>query len=133
MSTFADRLRSEIDYIGLSQKEFAAKAGIKKRALDMYLGTQSSIPRADMVVKMAATLDVSAEYLVTGVERGAVRGKHPPPRQARMAKDQTAEDKEDIQELMVYLSLLPKEVLKPLKTMIKAIAAQKRRVPGTTT
>jgi hypothetical protein len=29
MSGFSQRLRSEIEYIGLNQKEFAAKAGIK--------------------------------------------------------------------------------------------------------
>ena len=41
MSGFSQRLRSEIEYIGLTQKEFAAKAGIKKRALDAYLSALS--------------------------------------------------------------------------------------------
>ncbi len=42
MSDFAERLRESIEYTGLPQKEIAAKAGIKKRALDMYLGNQKS-------------------------------------------------------------------------------------------
>jgi transcriptional regulator with XRE-family HTH domain len=126
MSAFADRLRSEIEYIGLNQKEFAAKAGIKKRALDMYLGSQGSIPRADMVVKMAAALGISVEYLVTGVEKGAVRSIHPPPQEARAARSQLLENREDLQELLVYLALLPREVVRPLKTMVKAITDQKR-------
>jgi ribosome-binding protein aMBF1 (putative translation factor) len=38
MPNFSDRIRSAIEYAYLNQKEFAAKAGIKKRALDGYLG-----------------------------------------------------------------------------------------------
>lgn len=68
MTDFAERLRSEIEYKGLSQKEVASKAGIKKRALDMYVGSQSSMPPADVAVKIAQVLDVSVEYLVTGTE-----------------------------------------------------------------
>jgi len=40
LSVFSKRLRSEIDSSGLSQKEFAAKAGIKKQAFDACLRTQ---------------------------------------------------------------------------------------------
>lgn len=68
MSDFAQRLRSEIEYRGLSQKEVAMQAGIKKRALDMYVGSQASMPPADVAVKLAQVLDVSVEYLVTGNE-----------------------------------------------------------------
>jgi len=54
MTSFSKRLHSEIEYIGLNRKEFAAKAGIKKRALDAYLGPQQSMPPADIAVKIAA-------------------------------------------------------------------------------
>jgi transcriptional regulator with XRE-family HTH domain len=50
----------------LTQKEFATKAGIKKRSLDGYLGPQKSLPLADAAVKIAKALGVSVEYLVTG-------------------------------------------------------------------
>jgi hypothetical protein len=50
MSDFANRLRSEIEYACLTHKEFAAKTGIKKRALDAYLGVQRSIPPASVAV-----------------------------------------------------------------------------------
>jgi transcriptional regulator with XRE-family HTH domain len=66
MSDFAQRLREELEYTGLLQKELAAKAGIKKRALDMYLGSQKSMPPADVAVKLALALGVTVEYLVTG-------------------------------------------------------------------
>ena len=63
---FADRLRAEIEYSGMLQKELAAKAGIKKRALDMYIGTQKSMPPADVAVRLAKALGVTVEYLVEG-------------------------------------------------------------------
>lgn len=66
MNTFAERLRSEIEYSGLLQKEVAYRAGIKKRALDMYVGAQGSMPPADVAVRLAKVLNVTVEYLVTG-------------------------------------------------------------------
>lgn len=68
MSDFAQRLREEIESSGLLQREVAEKAGIKKRALDMYLGAQGSMPPADVAIKLAKALNVSVEYLVTGVK-----------------------------------------------------------------
>ena len=66
MGTFADRLREEIEYLGLTRKELAYKANVKQRALDMYLGTQATIPPADVAVRLAKVLNVTVEYLVTG-------------------------------------------------------------------
>lgn len=69
MESFADRLKEEIEYQGLTRKELAYKADIKVRALDMYLGTQASMPPADVAVRLAKALNVTVEYLVTG-EKG---------------------------------------------------------------
>ena len=66
MSSFADRLREESEYLGLSRKELAYNADIKLRALAMYLGTQGSMPPADVAVRLAKALNVTVEYLVTG-------------------------------------------------------------------
>lgn len=66
MNTFSERLRARIEYSGLLQKEVAYRAGIKKRALDMYLGAQGSMPPADVAVRLAKVLNVTVEYLVTG-------------------------------------------------------------------
>ena len=66
MSAFSERLKEEIEYKGFLQKEVAAKANIKKRALDMYLGSRASMPPADTAVKIAKVLGISVEYLVTG-------------------------------------------------------------------
>ena len=66
MSDLSERLKDLIEYKGFLQKEVAAMANIKKRALDMYLGSRKSMPPADVAVKLATALDVSVEYLVTG-------------------------------------------------------------------
>ncbi len=66
--TFSERLRDEIEYVGISQKELAERAGIKKRAFDMYVGLQGSMPPADAAVRIAQELGISVEYLVTGRE-----------------------------------------------------------------
>jgi len=112
MADFSQRLRSEIEYIGLNQKEFAVKAGIKKRALDAYLWAQKSMPPADIAVKIAAALGVSVEYLVTGKEyQKAI----------------------DISKYLQFrgilddLSVLPDELLEPIKAMIKTAANNERK------
>ena len=112
MSDFAKRLRSEIEYLGLSQKEFAAKTGIKKRALDSYLGVQQSIPPANTAVKIASALGVSVEYLVTGKEY-------------RQTTDISHYLK--FKDVLDDLLLLPEEILDPIKAMIKTAANNERK------
>lgn len=73
MLGFASRLREEIEYNGLLQKELATKANVKKRALDMYLGARESMPPADVAVRLAKALGVTVEYLVTGTDATMVR------------------------------------------------------------
>ena len=75
MITFADRLREEIAYSGLTRKELAHHANIKQRALDMYVGKQASMPPADVAVRLAKTLNVTVEYLVSG-EKTAHEQQH---------------------------------------------------------
>jgi transcriptional regulator with XRE-family HTH domain len=112
MTDFSQRLRSEIEYIGLNRKEFAAKAGIEKRALDAYLGAQQSMPPADTAVKIASALGLSVEYLVTGKEYR-----------------QTVDISGYLQfrDLLDDLSILPDAILEPVKTMIKAAADNERK------
>lgn len=69
---FRSRLREEIEFSGLLDKEVASKAGITKRALDSYVGSQASMPSAEVAVKLAKVLGVSVEYLVTGNEESPI-------------------------------------------------------------
>lgn len=63
---FRSRLREQIDYLGMMDKEVAALAGISKHTLDSYVGARSSMPSADVAVRLAEVLGVSVEYLVSG-------------------------------------------------------------------
>jgi len=112
MSDFSQRLRSEIDYIGLTQKEFAAKAGIKKRALDAYLRTQQSMPPADTAVKIASVLGISVEYLITGKEY-------------RQSVD--ISNYLQFKDILDDLAILKAQTLEPIKAVIKAFADSERK------
>jgi len=111
MSDFSKRLFSEIDYIGLNRKEFAAKVGIKKRALDAYLGPQQSMPPADTAVKIASVLGISVEYLITGKEY-------------RQSVD--ISDYLQFKDVLDDLAILPAETLDPIKAVIKSFADSER-------
>ncbi len=63
---FRERLREQIEFCGLLDKEVAALAGISKRSMDSYVGSESCMPSAEVAVKIAKVLGVSVEYLVTG-------------------------------------------------------------------
>lgn len=65
---FRDRLREEISFSGLLDKEVAAKAGIAKHAIDTYVGSRACMPSADVAVRLAKVLNTTVEYLVTGNE-----------------------------------------------------------------
>jgi transcriptional regulator with XRE-family HTH domain len=63
---FRENLKSELSYKGMLVKELSAKTGINRYTLDNYLSTHNCTPSVDVAVKIAAALDVSVEYLVTG-------------------------------------------------------------------
>ena len=63
---FRTRLREQIEFSGLLDKEVAAKAKISKRAIESYVGVQGCIPSADVAVRLAKVLNTTVEYLMTG-------------------------------------------------------------------
>jgi len=66
---FRENLKQELHFNGMLVKELAAAAGVHKRAIDTYLLSENaSMPPADAAVRIAQTLGVSVEYLVTGGE-----------------------------------------------------------------
>ena len=64
---FRDRLREEIEFSGLSNKEVALKAGITSRAMVSYVSSQACMPSADVAVRLAKALNTTVEYLVGGI------------------------------------------------------------------
>ena len=65
---FKENLKDEIEYQGLMLKEIAEKAGLPPNSMSNYLKEKSSVPSADIAVKIAKVLNVSVEYLVLGKE-----------------------------------------------------------------
>jgi transcriptional regulator with XRE-family HTH domain len=63
---FKENLKIELSYQDIKVKELAARTGISKHTLDNYLNVREYMPSADVAVKIADTLGVSVEYLVTG-------------------------------------------------------------------
>jgi transcriptional regulator with XRE-family HTH domain len=109
---FAENLRTELDYQGLIVKQLAAQTGISVHTLNHYLSGKKSMPPADAAVKIALALNVSVEYLVTGNMRGQ------PGDMAKFFK---------FRDMFDDLLLLPDSVLKPVKSMIKAVAQQEKK------
>ena len=72
---FKKRLIDEMNYQGISSRDFAQQVGISSSTLGMYL-YRGSMPAADVAVRMAQALHTTAEYLVLGTEASA-----PVPRQ----------------------------------------------------
>lgn len=68
-SIFKQTLRAEMDFQDVKVKDLAIWTGISQRTLEGYLGSRASIPPADVAVKIANSLNVSVEYLVTGKDR----------------------------------------------------------------
>jgi len=101
-----------MEYLGLTRKEFAAKSGIKKRALDAYLEAQQSMPPADKAVQMASVLGISVEYLVTGNE---------------YKKGGDISIYVQFKDILDDLAELPAGVLGPIKAVIKSFAEGERK------
>jgi len=68
---FKENLKSELAFQDMVVKELAAQSGISKSTLDNYLSVRGYMPSAEAAVKIAQTLGVSVEYLVTGEEKSA--------------------------------------------------------------
>lgn len=70
--TFKDRVREEMKFQGLTAKELAAKVGISVNTLNMYIGYRESLPSVEIGIKIAKSLNVSLEYLVTGINPNGI-------------------------------------------------------------
>jgi transcriptional regulator with XRE-family HTH domain len=111
-SDFKRNLRNELNYQDLTVKELSVKTAIPKPTLDCYLGTRTSMPPADVAVKIASALGVTVEYLVIG-------------NIDNHSGDLSKYFK--FQDILDDLLLLPKHMLNPIKAMIKTAADQERK------
>ncbi len=65
MSNFWERVDGELEYLGMNRKTLAQEVGFNLGNIGKGIQLGSS-PSADTAVKIAKTLGVSVEYLVTG-------------------------------------------------------------------
>ena len=74
---FRDNLRETLDFVGMEQKELAAKTGLSLKTIENYVKKDSSLPAADKAVIIAQALGVTVEYLVNGKK---TKKETPPPK-----------------------------------------------------
>ncbi len=96
--SFKDRLTDELNYQGISNKEFANKVGIGIGTLGMYL-YRGSIPAADVAVKMAQVLNTTTEYLILGKENN------------NLVQEQNTKSDWQKKEINIIMDCLPQEQL----------------------
>jgi len=77
--SFGERIKYELEYLGMTQKELARKAGMNVFSIYDYCSNRKTIPRVDYAIAIAKVLGVSVEYLVTGEE--------PPKKEERLYKE----------------------------------------------
>lgn len=65
---FKENLKDELTYRDIQTKELAARTGISLHTLNHYLVQNGTLPSAENAMKIAAALEVSVEYLMTGNE-----------------------------------------------------------------
>ena len=102
---FKENLKIELEYSGMYVKQLASQSGVNKFSLDKYL-CGKAIPNIETAVKIANTLGVSVEYLVTGKEtsKKPVRSlKGTPLRIGQLAEQLDAEKQEFAFEFMRWL------------------------------
>ena len=85
-SIFRKTLRSELSFQDMKVKELAARTGVPLRTLESYLSARASIPPADVAVKIARALNVSVEYLVTGLSPKDVAAQGASPQDCDMQR-----------------------------------------------
>lgn len=100
---FRERLREEIEFKGMLVKEVAAAAGISTSTFLSYIDARGVLPNVETAVRIAQTLGVSVEYLVTGLENGRPSHLH------------------EIQNIVDDLLTLDKEKIAVLRKMIHAL------------
>jgi transcriptional regulator with XRE-family HTH domain len=61
-----DNLKTAINSSGLIVKEIAARAGVKKRTIDKWVGAEQTEPKVKDLYEVCKILNITVEYLITG-------------------------------------------------------------------
>ena len=73
--TISDRIIERLQQISMSQKEFAERVGIQQSTISEWKKNKTN-PSSDKILAICKALDVSPEWLLSGVDPAASRGKN---------------------------------------------------------
>ena len=73
--TISDRIFERLQQLSISQKEFAGKAGIQQSTISEWKKNKTN-PSSDKILAICKALDVTPEWLLSGVDLAASRGKN---------------------------------------------------------
>ena len=73
--TISERIFERITQLSISHKEFAEKAGIQQSTISEWKKNKTN-PSSDKILAICKALDVSPEWLLSGVDPAASRGKN---------------------------------------------------------
>ena len=73
--TISDRIFERLQQLSISQKEFARKAGIQQSTISEWKKNKTN-PSSDKILAICKALDVTPEWLLSGVDPAASRGKN---------------------------------------------------------
>ena len=74
--SFSANLKALLGERKMQIKDLSAKTGISKNTIDNYLSGQKSLPNAENAIKIAAAMNTTVEYLVTGSKTLDAGGKY---------------------------------------------------------
>lgn len=71
-----DRIFNKIEELGMTQKEFSEKTGIPQSTVSDWRKKRTN-PTAEKILIICKTLDVTPEWLLSGIEAQGERGNAP--------------------------------------------------------
>ena len=73
--TISERIFERLDQLSMSQKEFAEKTGVKQSTISEWKKNKTN-PSSDKILAICKVLDVTPEWLLSGVDPAASRGRN---------------------------------------------------------
>ena len=73
--TISERIFERLAQLSMTQKDFAENAGIKQSTISEWKKNKTN-PSSDKLMAICKVLDVSPEWLLSGVDPAASRGKN---------------------------------------------------------
>ncbi len=73
--TISERIIERLKQLSITQREFAEKAGIQQSTISEWKKNKTN-PSSDKILAICKALDVSPEWLLSGVDPAESRGKN---------------------------------------------------------